>query len=251
MHKGWPFPRVLAHRGGGTLAPENTLAALRCALTYGQRAVEFDVMLAHGDVPVLIHDESLGRTVAGSGAVAQMTAADLAAADAGSWFGPAFFGEPLPRYLDAIDFCARHRLWMNVEIKPSTGAEARTGAVVAATTLAALRPGQAIPLLSSFSFDALVAARDVAPDLPRGWLVERIPTDWQERLDALDAVALHVNQRHLSASQAREVKNGGYGLFCYTVNGIERARELLSYGVDAFCTDRIDLIGADFSPEDA
>ncbi|WP_339939007.1 glycerophosphodiester phosphodiesterase family protein, partial [Undibacterium luofuense] len=36
------------------------------------------------------------------------------------------------------------------------------------------------------------------------------------------------------------------GLFCYTVNSPERARELLSWGVDAFCTDRIDLIPADF-----
>ncbi|HEY0590111.1 MAG TPA: glycerophosphodiester phosphodiesterase family protein, partial [Pseudoduganella sp.] len=37
------------------------------------------------------------------------------------------------------------------------------------------------------------------------------------------------------------------GLFCYTVNTPERAREILSLGVDAFCTDRIDLIGPDFS----
>ncbi|MDP9107487.1 MAG: glycerophosphodiester phosphodiesterase, partial [Pseudomonadota bacterium] len=145
----------------------------------------------------------------------------------------------------------RHRLWMNVEIKPSTGAEARTGAVVAATTLAALQSEQATPLLSSFSFDALVAARAAAPDLPRGWLVERVPADWQDRLEALDAVALHVNQRHLRASEARAVKNAGYGLFCYTVNSIERAQELFGFGVDAFCTDRIDLIGADFSPDDA
>ena len=52
----WPYPRILAHRGGGTLAPENTLAALRCGLAYGYRAVEFDVMLASDGVPVVVHE---------------------------------------------------------------------------------------------------------------------------------------------------------------------------------------------------
>ncbi|MGB3428629.1 MAG: glycerophosphodiester phosphodiesterase family protein, partial [Burkholderiaceae bacterium] len=36
-------------------------------------------------------------------------------------------------------------------------------------------------------------------------------------------------------------------LFCYTVNEPARARDLLAWGVDAFCTDRIDLIGPDFA----
>ena len=52
----WPFPKIIAHRGGGTLAPENTLAAMRCGLSHGFRAVEFDVMLSGDGVPVLMHD---------------------------------------------------------------------------------------------------------------------------------------------------------------------------------------------------
>ena len=43
---GWPYPRVLAHRGGGALAPENTLGAIRLGASLGFRGVEFDVMLA-------------------------------------------------------------------------------------------------------------------------------------------------------------------------------------------------------------
>jgi len=60
-------------------------------------------------------------------------------------------------------------------------------------------------------------------------------------------VALHTNQRHLTASLAAAVKDAGIWLFCYTVNEPGRARELLGWGVDAFCTDRIDLIGPDFA----
>ena len=42
----WPYARVIAHRGGGTLAPENTLGAIRLGYELGFRAVEFDAMLA-------------------------------------------------------------------------------------------------------------------------------------------------------------------------------------------------------------
>jgi glycerophosphoryl diester phosphodiesterase len=48
----------VGHRGGGTLAPENTLAGIRKAAAVGLGAVEFDVMLSADNVPVLIHDET-------------------------------------------------------------------------------------------------------------------------------------------------------------------------------------------------
>ncbi len=61
------------------------------------------------------------------------------------------------------------------------------------------------------------------------------------------ASRLHANHRHLSASRVAEIKAAGAWLFCYTVNEPARARDLLAWGVDAFCTDRIDLIGPDFA----
>ena len=247
MSSQWPFPRVAAHRGGGTLAPENTMAGLRCALAHGFHAVEFDVMLSQDSVPVLMHDEEFGRTVARSGSVARTSAAALAAMDAGAWFAPDHSGERVPTYEQAFEFCRSNQIWMNVEIKPATGLARATGRVVAQTTLALLGAQQATPLLSSFSFEALQAAAEVAPQIPRGWLTDTIPLDWQDRLHALGATALHTNQRHLTAALAAAIKKAGFGLFCYTVNAPERAIELLKWGVDGFCTDRIDLISADFT----
>ena len=75
----WTYPRFLAHRGGGKLAPENTIAGLQCGLDHGYRAVEFDVMLARDGVPVVMHDPYLGRTVAGAGNVFDYDAAELVA----------------------------------------------------------------------------------------------------------------------------------------------------------------------------
>ena len=204
----WPYPKIVAHRGGGSLAPENTLAAINCGLIHGFRAIEFDVMLSRDDIPVLMHDPQFGRTVRGSGSVPSSSAAELGAMDAGSWFGGAFAGEPVPTYAQVVAFCKAHGVWMNVEIKPAEGFERRTGQLVAALTrtlfapeisaAAALAAGaadaRALPLFSSFSFDALIAARDAAPEIPRGYLVEAIPPDWQARLVALQAVTLQIGR---------------------------------------------------------
>lgn len=246
----WPYPLVIAHRGGGILAPENTLAGMRLAVQRGFRGVEFDVMLARDGVPVLMHDPQLGRTVAGHGPVAAHTAAELKAMDAGSWLGAAFAGEPVPSLAAVTAFCRAAGLWMNVEIKPAAGAEVQTGAAVAELLHAAFATEAkscTAPLLSSFSQAALQAAEAVAPELPRAWLVDRVPADWQARCAALRVVSLHVNHRHLDEGTARNIKQAGLGLFCYTINDPARAREVLGWGVDAFCTDRLDLIGPEFT----
>jgi len=248
----WPYPRILAHRGGGTLAPENTFAGLRRGMEAGFRAIEFDVMLARDGVPVVLHDPELGRTVAGTGSVADVDARDLAARDAGAWFGPAWAGEPVPLFVEFAQFCKAHGVWMNIEIKPVPGFDEATGTTVARLAAALfaddLAAGQVarVPLLSSFSAAALAAARQAAPEVPRAWLTETLPPDWEARARSLDAVAIHTDHKALTAAQAAAVKAAGFGLFCYTVNAPERARTLFGWGVDGLCTDRIDLIGADF-----
>jgi glycerophosphoryl diester phosphodiesterase len=254
----WRYPKVLAHRGGGTLAPENTMAGLQRGMRAGFRAIEYDVMLARDGVPVVMHDPYLGRTVPGSGHVFDYDALELAGMDAGGWFGREYEGEPVPLFVEFAQFCKAHGVWMNIELKPAPGYEIETGGAVARIAAAMFAdeladrstPGQLAqaPLLSSFSQQALEAAREVAPQLPRAFLVSELPPDWERRAREVDAVAIHANHRHLTPQQAREVKAAGYGLFCYTVNEPARARELLAWGVDAFCTDRIDLIGPDFYP---
>jgi glycerophosphoryl diester phosphodiesterase len=242
----WPYPKVIAHRGGGTLAPENTIAAMQCGLDYGFHAVEFDVMLSKDGVPVLMHDPLFGRTVRGDGGVATTLAADLLQMDAGSWFSDRFAGERVPSYEEVVRFCLAHGIWMNVEIKPVPGFECETGTVVARVTKQLHAAGDRLPLFSSFSFEALMSAKEEAPGIPRGFLSDQIAPDWLDSLKALGAVALHTNQQNLTAELAQQIKGAGYGLLCYTVNTPERAREICDWGVDAFCTDRIDLIPFDF-----
>ena len=255
----WPYPRVLAHRGGGALAPENTIAAIQTGLERGFRAVEFDAMLAADDVPALMHDPSLERTALIVGAVSERSAAELERIDVGGWHSARFIGETVPTLQRTLRYCRDHDVWPNIEIKPALGFEAATGAAVARVTaqvyaelmrLGGDRADQVdprVPLLSSFAPAALIAAREEAPSLPRGWLVDRVPPKWREEIARLGCVSLHTNHRHLTDTRAREIKRTGTWLFCYTVNSPQRARTLFSWGVDAFCTDAIDRIPADLA----
>jgi glycerophosphoryl diester phosphodiesterase len=242
----WPYPRVIAHRGGGALAPENTLAGLRTAKALGFGAVEFDVMLAGDGVPVLMHDETLERTTNGRGAVAATPYAALAALDAGSRFGPKFRDEPVPSFAAAAKLCVELGLWANVEIKPARGQARDTGRVAAKLCADAWRANGSAPLLSSFEPEALEAARAAAPQLSRGFLSDRVPADWRAQLERHGCVSLHCDHRHLTEGQARSVRDAGFGLACYTVNDAGTARRLFGWGVDAIFTDRLDRIGPDF-----
>ncbi|TXT27991.1 MAG: glycerophosphoryl diester phosphodiesterase [Rhodocyclaceae bacterium] len=237
---GFPLPRWFAHRGGGALAPENTLAGIRLAARLGFSAVEFDVMLSGDGTPVLIHDETLERTTNGRGAVSETPDAQLFALDAGD-------GERVPRYADAVAACRDYGLLANVEIKPAAGFERQTAETVARLSTGLWQGATVQPLFSSFSLEALEIARDLAPQIPRGVLFEQVPVDWLETVRRLQAVTLHCAARHLRDDVLAEAQANGIPVLCYTVNTENTAKSLFERGVSALFTDRLDLFAAETS----
>jgi glycerophosphoryl diester phosphodiesterase len=240
---GWPLPLIVAHRGGGALAPENTLAGLRQAAAAGCSGVEFDVMLSGDRTPVLIHDDRLERTTSGQGRVADTPDAVLRRLDAGAWFDPVRFrGEPLPFLDEALVCCERLGLAVNLEIKPAAGHERRTGAVVAAVLAADWR--QLLPrlVLSSFSMAALAAAAKALPDSARALLVGALPRDWRQRCADLGAIAVHAETAALRRDEAVAVREAGLHLAVYTENDPARSAELAAWGVETVISDRFDLL---------
>lgn len=80
------LPRIVAHRGGAADAPENTLEAMRLALSHGADAVWLTVQLSSDGVPVLYRPADLSAQTNGHGPVAQATATQLATLNAGWQF---------------------------------------------------------------------------------------------------------------------------------------------------------------------
>ena len=240
----WPYPRWIAHRGAGKLAPENTLAAFRVGASHGYRMFECDVKLSADGVPFLMHDSTLDRTTNGNGTGGDQPWAALARLDAGSWHSRAFAGEPLASFENAARYCLRNGYFLNIEIKPTPGTERHTGEVVAQHARR-LWAGQPVPpLLTSFKTEALQGARDAAPELPRGWLLDSLPEGWLQTALDLGCIAIVCNHALWDERTVAQAKAVGLRTLSYTVNDEWAAERLMALGTDGIVTDRIDL----FSP---
>lgn len=242
----WPYPHIVAHRGGGKLAPENTLAAIDVGARFGHTMIEFDAKLSADGQIFLLHDDTLERTSDGAGVAGRLSWEQLLTIDAGSWYSAEFVGEHLPSLEQVAQRCQQHGMMANIEIKPTTGLEIETGTLVSLAARELWR-GQTAPLLSSFSIEALVAAQKTVPELPRGLLLDEWRDDWQQLTTQLDCISIHLNHRLLDELRVNMLKQAGLRILVYTVNDPARASKLLQWDVDAICTDRIDIIGPDFT----
>ena len=240
----WPYPRWIAHRGAGKLAPENTLAAFRLGAAHGYRMFECDAKLSADGEVFLMHDATLERTTNGHGIGGDLDWHTLSQLDAGSWHSRAFAGEPLPRLEALARFCLANGHMLNIEIKPTPGTEQHTGEVVAREA-ARLWAGQSVaPLLTSFKPESLAGARTAAPELPRGLLLDTLREGWLEQAQALGCVAAVCNYALWDASTVARVHAAGMRALSYTVNDEWAAQHLIALGTDGIITDRVDL----FSP---
>ena len=245
--KAWPYPLWVAHRGAGRQAPENTLAAFRLGASHGYRAFECDVKLSADGVLFLLHDATLERTTSGHGTAGEQSWNDLSLLDAGSWHSRAFAGEPLPSLEAVAAYCRRNGFALNIEIKPTPGAEAQTGRAVGLEATRLWAGENLPPLLSSFSPDALHGARDTAPHLPRALLLDALREGWFEQARALGCSAVVTAFGLMDADLVAQLHGVGMRALVYTVNEPAEARRLTALGIDGIITDAVDR----FSPGDA
>lgn len=240
----WPYPFWIAHRGAGKLAPENTLAAFRLGAQYGYRAFECDVKLSSDGVPFLLHDTRLDRTTPERGVAGKQPWSALARIDAGNWHSRTFAGEPIPS-LDALAaFVIANRFTLNIEIKPTPGQEMLTGQVVGREVLKLWAASDIKPLFSSFEPEALAGARETAPDVPRGLLVDTLWDGWLERAQALQCRAVVSNYALMNKALVERLHAVGLKALVYTVNDEASVEWLIANGVDGIITDAVDR----FSP---
>ena len=107
---------VIGHRGAEALAPENTWAAFQAGYSAGADLLEFDVQLTRDGEAIIYHDFTLKPKLGDPRWVRDVAWADLRGLDVGSWFGPAYAGERIPRFLDVLDW-ARGRIPLQVDLK--------------------------------------------------------------------------------------------------------------------------------------
>ena len=246
----WPYPFWIAHRGAGTLAPENTLAAFRLGASHGYRMFECDAKLSADGIAFLLHDDTLDRTTTATPAVVAEPVAGrhpwqhLVSLDAGSWHSPAYAGEPLPTLEAIAHFCIAHGYFLNIEVKPTIGTERHTGEVVAQQASRLWRNTPVRPLLTSFEIAALEGALAAEPGLPRGLLIHALEdqpwAQWLAHATRLQCQAIVCNHELWDADSVALAKASGFRLLSYTVNEADEVQRLIALGTDGVITDRVD-----------
>lgn len=231
------IPPVIAHRGAGQVAPENTLAAIRGVREQGVNWVELDVKITYDGVPILMHDETLERTTTGQGLVSDVSWEDLQRLDAGVHFGSRFAGEPVPHLSDAVNEVLKNNLSLMLEMKPCPG-RAKATAMVAMIEIAKIWPERDIyPVISSFDLECLEIAAQLEPHWPRIIFMRQWDNVWKNWAKQLGVSGVALPQEQLTHDRVRELILADLTILAYTVNDPVRAKELLAWGVSAVYSD--------------
>jgi glycerophosphoryl diester phosphodiesterase len=227
----------VAHRGYSTVAPENTLPAFAAAVRAGATVVEFDVRATRDGVPAVIHDRTVNRTTNGSGRIWDLTWDEVAALDAGSWFGAGFSGLRVPSLAETLDLLAPEPVELLVEIKPP----ATLDEVKSIVAQLAERDLLDRTVLQSFDADVVRKVRDVAPEARRGLLLFRFDAETVELCRELGVTWCNpsVDDVLNGPETMAALTAAGIGVMPWTPNDMAQWRPLVDAGVAGLITDLV------------
>lgn len=204
--------------------------------------MEWDLQASADGVPMVVHDETLERTTDGLGRVDTYTQAELSDLDAGSWFDPAFAGEPLPALSEVLDAVGAraHRLYPEIKVGASPKEVDRILREVENREL--LRK----TVFISMDWDALDRIQAAAPGTSVAYIVEA-----EDRFEAaIDRARdrphtlLDPDYRLVLADPDRTARARSLGIefAVWTVNDPEEAARLARMGVSRFTTNEVERL---------
>jgi len=215
--------RLIAHRGFAATHPENTVRAVWLAAADAD-AIEVDARRCGSGEVVAIHDETVDRVTDGTGAVADLTAEELAELSVQR------SGAGVPT-LEAVAAAVPAGVGLVVELKEPGLASAVLEAVAGVDDL----------VVCSFLPAALRQCRAVDPDVALALNVVEA-TGLEEALD-LGCAGVQPNVEACSPGFVQQAHEASLRVTPWTVEDRETARALRASGVDGIIADRADVDG--------
>ncbi|MFF8769324.1 glycerophosphodiester phosphodiesterase family protein [Kitasatospora sp. NPDC015120] len=238
---GWLRPAgspltVFAHRGASSAAPENTLDSDEIARRGGAEWIENDVQPSKDGVPYVLHDDTVDRTTNGKGRIRDLTAAQLDALDAGSWFGPTYAGARVPSLAAQLEDLRTRggNLLLEIKGKHSRDEVARIVKEIRDHGMT----GRVF--VQSFEVDALRYTRELAPELPLGLLRGDLDADPVAISKELGLSAYNPADGALASrlGVVKDLHAAGVAVNVWTVDSATRWKALEAAGVDGIITNR-------------
>lgn len=239
INKVVPFPKVeiIAHRGASYIAPENTVVSANLAWKLKADAVECDIYLSSDGKIIASHDANTKRTSGQNFTIKNTPAEDLRKLDVGSFKGEAYKGEKIP-FLEELMATVPPGKELVVEIKcgpevldplkKSIGAASRN---IKFTFIA-------------FDFNTISHTKDAFPDNPCYWLCSD-PEQYKKNIGLVKDAGLEgvsLSYGLINEEVAKHINDLGLGLFTWTVDDPEVAKQMVALGVRGITTNRPDYI---------
>lgn len=235
---------IIAHRGESSDAPENTLASVNLAWERGAKAVEVDVHLSKDNHIVVIHDLKTKRIGGRNKRVKNQTLAQLRQLDVGSWKSEKYIGEQIPTLKEVLETIPSGKklivevksdiktvpyLKKDIEIYDLKNDQIEIISFNYAVVAEAKRllPENKVLFLADLDYNAFTKLRNPSVE-------KLIAKTKYANLDGLNVWAGKI----LTNEFVKKVKFTGLLLYVWTVNDPQKAKELISWGVDGITTDR-------------
>jgi glycerophosphoryl diester phosphodiesterase len=243
----------VAHRGGAQLAPENTLAAFRNALTMPIDALELDVQMSRDGYLVVFHDNIVDKRTNGSGNLLDLDftylrGLNVAARFPGGW--PE--SQQIPTLREVLEL-AKGRAQVYIEIKSSK----RRGNYgrypnIAEEVVEEVRSMGMLDQVLVISFDWMILPvfKSLEPTITTGAIVS--DDVWNprarhalqhliEQARELGCNWINMDCKLFTIEMPQVAHEHGFKLGLWTVNTEAALRHFAADGVDSLTSDRPDL----------
>lgn len=224
---------VIAHRGNSSVAPENTLAAVRAAVELAPqpRYIEIDLHRSKDGVLTVAHDEDTFRSTGAAGLIRETLFSTLRTLDAGysSKFGDAFEGEKIPSLEEVLDAVKDHPIGIMIECKQL---------LLEDDVIDLLRKRGEVEKHVLASFDELTVyrAKRIEPKLKTLYLAGELSPGriWRGVDVNADILGAHQNS---SDEMIRLAQQQGFDVWVWTVNDEAKMSSLFDLPVTGVITD--------------
>ena len=239
-----PYPRICAHRGFNSVAPENSLPAYGAAVALGAEEIEFDLWPSKDGIVVSIHDPVLDRVSTGSGFVWEHTYEELLQYDFGIKVDPAFEGLRIPTFEEILRKLACHTV-MNIHIKTRSDDELLPEAYLKEIVRLIRKYDCEKYCYFMSTVPVLKQMRELAPEIARCAGANRIPGyDLVEMALEVGGSKIQLYKPHFDhygpgyiPEIVRRAHENGIAVNIFWSDDPEEAAEFLRQGVDTVLTN--------------
>lgn len=237
-----PYPRVCAHRGFNTIAPENSMPAFGAAVAMGAEEIEFDLWPTTDGVLVSCHDATLDRVSNGHGKIYEHSYAELLQLDFGEKHGEKFKGLKIPTFEDILrKFAGQVIMNIHVKLWDCDFADPMIEKIVA---LIRKYDAQEHAYFMTTNDKIIRQVMEYAPDIRCcvGWDGNKDPMSMVDRAIQLGAYKVQLFKPYFNEETVKKAHANGILCNVFWSDDPEETRRFRDMGIDTILTNDYNLI---------